>query len=490
MNEIAISRPCASGLPEGEFDLLEVRLPWHGDAEKVFLACFSSRDMSFWLDSNMIIDGLSRYSFMGAQIGPHARLITYDVHDETVTVIGRENTSPLHTHVDLFRFISDSMERITVRTPQDYSHPFAGGICGYFGYELKANTCRGHAFRSDSPDAALIFVDRFLAFDHQEGTISICALARHSDVCDRQRAEAWINEMQTKIGSIEPDTVPMDLSDERSQKCNPVFHLRDGQESYIEKIEQSLASIREGETYEVCLTNQITTRSDVAPLDIYRVLRRANPLPYSAYLKFGDLAVSCSSPERFLRVDQNRVAESKPIKGTAKRSSDPKVDKEIANELARDEKSRSENLMIVDLLRNDLGRVCRTGSVHVPKLMQVETYETVHQLVSTVRGELDESVSAVDCVRACFPGGSMTGAPKVRTMEIIDQLERTARGIYSGSIGYLSLCGECDLNIVIRTIVSQDGNHSIGCGGAIVALSDPQEEYNEILLVRDQRLWD
>ena len=201
-----------------------------------------------------------------------------------------------------------------------------------------------------------------------------------------------------------------------------------------------LEAIRAGQSYEICLTNQLRGQSPVDPLDYFENLRRINPAPWAAFLRYPDLAVACSSPELFLNITHEGHVTSKPIKGTAPRSADPA-------ELAASEKTRAENLMIVDLVRNDLGRVCRTGSVRVTRLMEIETFPAVHQMVSTIEGDLRPDASALDCVRAAFPPGSMTGAPKIRTMEIIRRLEAGPRGIYSGCIGFLSVTGAATFNV-------------------------------------------
>ena len=260
------------------------------------------------------------------------------------------------------------------------------------------------------------------------------------------------------------------------------FAARERRDAYLANIAACKHEIFEGESYEICLTTALHSDGAIDPLAAYRLLRRRNPAPYAALLRLGDLSVLSSSPERFLRVDRGRVVESKPIKGTAARAADPAEDMWRAAALRDDEKSRAENLMIADLVRNDLGRVCALGTVEVPALMAVESYATVHQLVTTVRGRLREDATAIDAIRATFPGGSMTGAPKLRTMEIIDRLERGPRGVYSGALGFLSVNGTADLSIVIRTLVASRAGLQIGAGGAIVAASDPDAEHDEMLL--------
>jgi para-aminobenzoate synthetase len=269
---------------------------------------------------------------------------------------------------------------------------------------------------------------------------------------------------------------------ERGNGGSVTFHCGRGREQYLADIARCQAALAAGESYEVCLTDQISTDASPDPWGLYRVLRQTNPAPFAAYLRLGALTVLSSSPERFLSVDRERRVEARPIKGTTRRSADPIEDATLCAELTSDEKTYAEHLMIVDLLRNDLGRVCEIDTVRVPELMVVERYTTVHQLISTITGVLEEQRTPVQCVRACFPGGSMTGAPKLRTMSIIDETEREARGVYSGAIGYFGLDGTVDLSIVIRTIVMRPGATTIGAGGAIVMQSDPVDEFDEILL--------
>ena len=294
---------------------------------------------------------------------------------------------------------------------------------------------------------------------------------------------AWLEEA-TRLAAAaicDPPT-PRPLDPPAEPGGHVTFRVGRGRAQYLADIERSQAELAAGESYEVCLTDQISTDVSPDPFALYRLLRRSNPGPFASFLRFGDTAIVSSSPERFLSVGRDGAMQARPIKGTISRAEDPAEDEARRAELAGDEKTRAEHLMIVDLLRNDLGRVSEIDSVRVPDLMVVEPYATVHQVVSTVTGQLEAGRSPVECVRNCFPGGSMTGAPKERTMEIIDELEDEARGVYSGAIGYFGVDGAVDLSIVIRTIVIRPGRTTIGAGGAIVMQSDPEEEFDEILL--------
>jgi len=272
------------------------------------------------------------------------------------------------------------------------------------------------------------------------------------------------------------------VGDDRTARPDRASVGRDDRDAYLAKIDVCLNEIVDGESYEICLTTECHSEATPDPLDAYRALRARNPAPHAALLRLGELSVLSSSPERFLAVGRDRGVESRPIKGTAPRSPDPAIDGALRAGLAADDKARAENLMIVDLVRNDLGRVCALGSVQVPELMIVESYATVHQLVSVVRGRLRDGLDALHAVRASFPGGSMTGAPKLRTMEILDALEGRPRGVYSGALGFLGVNGTADLSIVIRTVVVTPHGCSIGAGGAVVADSHPEAEFDEMAL--------
>lgn len=375
-------------------------------------------------------------------------------------------------------YLSGELRRRQIEFP-DVPFDFVGGYVGYLGYEMKADCGAELAHQAPTPDAQWLFADRLIVVDHEAGRTYLLALAE-STADSPVAARDWLVGTRATLERLPTWANPPDLELHTDEGMVAPLLTR-GRDRYLADVEACQAQLVAGESYEICITDSAYLPADGDGLSVYRTLRRCNPAPYAAFLRFEGLEVASSSPERFLKLDRARTVESKPIKGTAPRGHTPAEDERLARELALDPKTRAENLMIVDLLRNDLGRVCEIGSVHVPKLMAVETYTTLHQLVSTVRGTLRPHLDVIDVLRACFPGGSMTGAPKRRTMEIIDGLETEARGIYSGAIGFLGLGGTADLNIVIRTAVRHNGSWRVGAGGAIVLDSDPHAEYQEML---------
>ncbi|HEV7527406.1 MAG TPA: aminodeoxychorismate synthase component I [Solirubrobacteraceae bacterium] len=457
-----------------ELALKVKRLEGLYEPERVFVDLYADSETAFWLDSSQVGER-ARFSFIGSADGPLGAVITYGVGNRQLRIECADGVEVREESI--FDYLSREMRR-TRRISHELPFDFDCGFVGYFGYELKADCEGDDAHRSTMPDAAFVFADRLIAFDHLKKRTYLLCLTRPGG---EEEADGWIAETSLRLGSSA--AAPGVAEGEWAEQQGPVeLRLSRSHQQYLQDIATCKRRLIEGETYEICLTNTITAEGVSDPLALYRTLRRVNPAPFSAYLRFGERAVLSSSPERFLAIGRDCWVEAKPIKGTCPRGATPAEDARLAEQLRLGEKTRAENLMIVDVLRNDLGVVCEVGSVHVPTLMHVESYETVHQLVSTVRGRLRENVEPPDCIRACFPGGSMTGAPKKRTMEIIDELEGEARGVYSGAIGYLGLSGGCDLSIVIRTIVVDRETATLGVGGAIVMQSDAEEEYQETLL--------
>jgi para-aminobenzoate synthetase len=486
----AVARPsiAVTAPPREETPATVTRLPRHRlhvavhsgpvAPEKLFTTLFSAASRSFWLDGAGVDEGLSRFSYLGDDTGPLAEFCGYDVNTGVVDV-HRAGQPVQCVREDIFAYLRRGLANRAF-TPPDLPFDFTCGYVGYFGYELKAVLGGQAAHHSGTPDAGWLFADRMVVIDRVEQTAYVLCLAEDSPAAEAE-AIGWLDATIENLDCLQADDPVRSTVDRDAPEVTERWLLRDagGYRADVEKCQQEL---RAGESYEICLTTAVELPAVCDSLEYYRVLRRTNPAPHSAFLRFGDVDVASSSPERFLRVGRDGVVEAKPIKGTARRGVTAEEDAELRDRLASDAKTRAENLMIVDLLRNDLGRVCKVGTVEVPALMRTESYRTVHQLVSTVRGELAPGLDALDCVRACFPGGSMTGAPKQRTMEIIDGLEPAARGVYSGALGFLSCNGSADLSIVIRTAVFAGGKVRIGAGGAIVLASDPEEEYQEMLL--------
>jgi para-aminobenzoate synthetase len=449
------------------------------DTEAMFTRFFARSPACFWLDSSLVEPGLSRFSFLGDSSGPLSETITYRVGDGAVTVTDAGGVhSEQGTAFDVIE--RRLLERRLAAPAPDLPFDFTGGYVGYFGYEMKADCGADAVHAAATLDAAWIFADRLIAVDHEAGAIYLIAVHDGGDC--HEAAREWIDQTERQLKDLAPasqPTVPGDGSPAMPVLADAL--LRD-EVGYTEDIRECQRQLRLGESYEICLTNRLRLPFDDTDLSFYLRLRRANPAPYAALFRAAGVTVFSSSPEQFLRIGTDRRVETRPIKGTAPRHPDPAEDTRIAAELASGAKTRAENLMIVDLLRNDLGQVCEIGSVAVTRYMAVESYATVHQLVSTIAGQLSPQVSPVECVRHCFPGGSMTGAPKQRTMEIIDRLETEARGVYSGALGFFGLAGGADLSIVIRTAVRQGDTLTVGAGGAIVLDSSPAEEYDEMML--------
>jgi len=381
--------------------------------------------------------------------------------------------------------------------------PFQGGAAGLFGYDLCHHIERLPRPRRDefrTPDLAVGFYDWVVAFDHsqQRAWIISTGLPEREPARRQQRAlrrlravHAWlcgvrraggVNPPVTSTGGLTPPArltvaAPTDLYP--LSNFPGVFSNFD-RAGYLAAVRRAIEYIHAGDCFQVNLAQRLLHRATLAPLELYHRLRTRNPAPFAGFFDLGDFAIASASPERFLRVEQGQV-ETRPIKGTRPRGSTPEEDARQRDDLLRSAKDRAENVMIIDLLRNDLGRVCAYGSVQVEAVCRLESYRTVHHLVSEVVGRLRPGLGAIDLLRAAFPGGSVTGAPKVRAMEIIAELEPTARGPYCGSLGYLGFNGSMDTNILIRTFTLGRGWIQFPVGGGIVADSTPESEYDETL---------
>jgi para-aminobenzoate synthetase len=445
--------------------------------EALFERLFADAENAFWLDSNDAPTRLAQSSYMGTSAGRDRCLLSYDVEAGEVS-IERARRATVE-HKSIFDLLDREVAKHAVEPPAELARGLIGGFVGYLGYELKADCGSPNEHSSDMPDALMMLANRVIAVDHVRRRTYVCAVGREEDA----EADAWLEMAAAAVAeALANPPAPVPTPDPEDPAPHVSFQSGRGREQYLADIAHSQSELATGESYEICLTDQFSTDASPDPFVLYRHLRRSNPAPFAAYLKFGERVIVSSSPERFLSVDRERRVEARPIKGTISRSDDPVLDAAHRAELAEDEKTMAEHLMIVDLLRNDVGRVCDVDSVSVPELMVIEPYATVHQMVSTIEGYLEPDRSPVECVHSCFPGGSMTGAPKLRTMEIIDGIEDEARGVYSGAIGYFGLDGSTDLSIVIRTIVMRPGKTTIGAGGAIVMQSDPVDEFDEILL--------
>jgi para-aminobenzoate synthetase len=474
------------GADESNVHLLTRTIEGQPQGELLFESLFGGDQHAFWLDSADTSTKLGQSSYLGSSLGANRLVLEYDVTDGIVT--RHDAKGSFKENGSIFQVLDRELEIRALDSPQDPDHGLIGGFVGYLGYECKADCGATNAHRSDVPDAVQMLADRLIAIDHVRDRTHVFSLATGEE----PEAQQWLDQAERAVREAiaAPPSELLTTTTTQNPPDEPViFRPGRGREQYLADIARCQSALGAGESYEVCLTDQIHTDASPDPWQLYRGLRRSNPAPFAAYLKLGEVTIVSSSPERFLSVDRDRRVQARPIKGTAPRSADPVEDEATRVELQEDEKTFAEHLMIVDLLRNDLGRVCEVDTVRVPELMVIEQYATVHQMISNIVGTLEPGRSSIDCVKACFPGGSMTGAPKLRTMEIIDDIEREARGVYSGAIGWLGLDGVVDLSIVIRTIVMRTrppgggaNTTTIGAGGAIVMQSDPADEFDEILL--------
>jgi aminodeoxychorismate synthase component I len=437
-----------------------------------------------WLLESARTDGrLGRYSFAGAD--PYLVLRAFG--RESVLELRRDVRPDLRGTPTLFR--GDPLELVRGLMPSPPGSagapdapPFVGGAVGFFGHELAAQL-ENLAFHGRDelglPDLCLLFVDRLLAFDHSTGICLALGLGFGSDEDEAQRRADQAARALDASAVPRPARARCGLERAGRAAAKLVVTELFDESSYGKHIETVKEQIAAGDVYQVCLTHRLEVPFTGDPFAVYTDLRSSNPSPFAAYLALPEATIVGSSPERFLRLTQARRVESRPIKGTRPRGTSPLQDARLCTELQVSEKDRAENVMIVDLVRNDLGRVCETGSVVVSELCALEAHPTVFQLVSTVTGRLREDRDFVDLLRCAFPPGSMTGAPKLAALRILDQLEPVRRGPYGGALGYLDLRGGADLCVVIRTLLVQGKRAFVHTGGGIIADSDPAAEWQE-----------
>lgn len=432
------------------------RLSVYKEAADIFEQ-YQDRELAVFLDSALEND-LGQYSIIG--------LFPYLVLKEEDGVCYR-NGAPLETS-----FEAEMNRQLRERHEENPTKlPLTAGAIGYFSYDYgrKFESIQSrHRKKIAMPEALFAFYDVLIIEDKGEKALYLTARGETGNPA------AVLDGVEREI--LRCGTAGKPEKQENLAKFQPNFE----KEAYKQTIAKMISYIIEGDIYIANMTQQLEARSRKAPYAVYRYLRTHNPAPFAGYFNYGSFQIACASPERFLQVRDGMV-ETRPIKGTRRRGCTPEEDAALKQELRDSSKDKSELLMIVDLERNDLNHVCQPGTVKVTEHFAVETYATVFHLVTTIVGRLEENLEAMDLIRAAFPGGSITGAPKIRAMEIIDELEHDRRGLYTGSMGFLSLDGSCDLNIVIRTAVYQNGVYHLGVGGGITCESELEFEYEETL---------
>jgi len=421
---------------------------------------------SFLLESAEQGQRFGRWSFLGFRPRTVIRL-----EEGTLTVGGEERS-----YDDPYSAVAQELERYRI-APLTGLPPFAGGAVGLFGYDLvrhaEPTVGPGNPDELGTPDMALMVSDVMVAFDHLRHEVTILANVFVGEDLERGHADAVaaIAEVRERLAA----PVPRARAGVREM---PAFQSNMGRDGYAAAVEACKEYIRAGDAYQVVPSQRWSADAPVEAFSIYRGLRAINPSPYMYFLDFEDFEIAGASPESLVKVTGRR-AEQRPIAGTRPRADTVEGDMRRAEELLADQKERAEHVMLVDLARNDLGRVCQYGSVRVDELMAVETYSHVLHIVSSVSGTLRDGVSAMDALQASLPAGTLSGAPKIRAMQIIDELESVRRGPYGGSVGYLSYTGDLDTCIYIRSAVVKDGRVHAQAGGGIVADSDAQYEVRE-----------
>ncbi|MCU7918214.1 MAG: aminodeoxychorismate synthase component I [Candidatus Thiodiazotropha sp. (ex Epidulcina cf. delphinae)] len=437
------------------------RLPYHSDSADLF-ETIRHQQWSVFLDSGRPAISQGRYDILAAS--PYLTLVTRGEETEICDRSGRQLS--FEDPLALLRgYLSSPL------LPSHPEIPFIGGAIGYFSYDLARRWLRLPALmeqRETLPQMAIAFYDWALVVDHESRASWLVSLVGEDWGTERVRSEL-----------VQGFSHPVSRA-ERSFRLSSEIRSNLSRAAYADRFARIQHYIREGDCYQVNFAQRFSGMIEGDAWSLYRHLRQVNPSPFSAFMDYPFATILSTSPERFLHLHRGRV-ETRPIKGTRPRNEDPHNDSQLRRSLATSEKDRAENLMIVDLLRNDLGRVCKTGSVKVPALFDIESFAQVHHMVSTVSGELDPGRDALDLLRACFPGGSITGAPKLRAMEIIDELEQAQRGLYCGSIAYIGMDGSMDSNIAIRSLVIRDRCLDFWAGGGIVADSGEEAEYQESL---------
>ncbi|MCP4550026.1 MAG: aminodeoxychorismate synthase component I [bacterium] len=440
----------------------------------------------FLLDSAGPAGELSRWSLLGSH--PVARFASSDGINRFHWHSRGQNFTWQGDPLAALRQVLAAFPKTTPRA----DIPFAGGAVGVFAYELGRRILPLQPSAEDDlelPDISLFFYDRCLLFDHAEHRMMAVGWARGRDEMDAEReatlkAGLLAEELRSLLAENGADSATPPTARGGALPCSPSVCAND----YRAAVTRCREEIREGNAYELCFTGRFEAPFSDDPRALYRELKKINPAPFAAFLRHPEMTLISSSPERFLKMDAWGRIEARPIKGTRPRGRVAAEDEKLRLELENSEKDRAENVMIVDLLRNDLHRVCIPGSVDVPDLCVIEEYSSVFQMVSSITGQLHPDLDRCDLLASSFPGGSMTGAPKIAAMDILEELEPRVRGNYSGCLGYLGFDGSLDLSIVIRSIQLINGRAVVGAGGAVVYDSDPEDEWREALHKADAPL--